>query len=386
MVIKAGRDAVFRRTHHPWIYSQAVQEVRGEPGGDALRPVLCADGSLLGWGFHSPQSLIAVRLVAFGPGRPPEDWLEQRIRRAHSLRASLPIDSDAFRLINAEGDAVPGLVIDVYGTTAVVSIHIRGIEAGIERISSCLGELLPGAKVYVKKEEHYARIERLELASGYVTGDGDGTSVIREGGTQLMVDFARGQKTGFYLDQRENRRLAAVHARARSVLNLFSYTGAFAFAAANGGASRLVSVESSRHALEVAEATLGLNPNLEAGRFEWRQEDVFSFLAGCGTFDLIIADPPPFARRRTEVEGAVRGYLNLNQQALRLLNPGGLLFTFSCSGAVDRETYRKVLAEAALRSGRGVRFLRELHADSDHPVAAEHPEGEYLKGWVMHAD
>jgi 23S rRNA (cytosine1962-C5)-methyltransferase len=201
----------------------------------------------------------------------------------------------------------------------------------------------------------------------------------------MTVDFARGQKTGFYLDQRENRRLASVLARGRTMLNLFSYTGAFALRAVHAGATRAVSVESSRHALEVARASAALNRELDPSALEWRQEDVFSFLAGGGAYDIIVADPPPFARRRSEVEGALRGYLSLNQQALRLLAPGGFLFSFSCSGAVDGGTFRKVLAEAALRSGRTVSFVRPLHADADHPVAAEHPEGEYLKGWVMHA-
>jgi 23S rRNA (cytosine1962-C5)-methyltransferase len=383
--IKPGRDTVLRRTHHPWVYSQAVQDVAGSPSQDALLPVLSSEGDVIGWGFHSPRSLIAVRMVSYGPDKPPEDWLERRLDHAYALRLSLGLDTDAYRLVNAEGDGIPGLIADVYGDTVVVSMHIRGIEASAARLCSRLGVLLSGTHVYLKREEHYGRVEDLTLKSGYLAGTGDGTSTIREGGSLFHVDFARGQKTGFYLDQRENRRIAAALARGRAVLNLFSYTGAFAIQAARSGAARAVSVESSRPALEIAARSEALNTDIPPGLLEWAHADVFSYLESAGRFDMVIADPPPFARRRADVNSALKGYLTLNQQALRLLNPGGLLLAFSCSGAVDAQSFRTVLAEAAARSRRQVRFLRELHADVDHPVAAAHPEGEYLKGWLMHA-
>jgi 23S rRNA (cytosine1962-C5)-methyltransferase len=351
-----------------------------------MLPVLCADGSPLGWGFYSPNSLIAVRLVAFGQKPPGARWIEERMEAAYSFRKGLPLDSDGFRLINAEGDFVPGLIVDLYGDTAVLSIHIQGIEVLVSRIVSVLSAHFPGVKVYLKRDEHYARVEKLTLASGYIAGEGEGTAAIREGKLKILVDFARGQKTGYYLDQRENRRLAALYAGNRNVLNLFAYTGSFALHAAQGHAARVVSVESSRSALELAERNAKLNPELPSDAFQWRREDVFSFLEKSETYDLIIVDPPPFARRKSEVEGAIRGYVSLNQQVIRLLTPGGYAFTFSCSGAVDRETFHQVLMEAAHRSGRRVRFIRELHADADHPVAAEHPEGEYLKGWLIHAE
>jgi 23S rRNA (cytosine1962-C5)-methyltransferase len=255
-----------------------------------------------------------------------------------------------------------------------------------QRMVECLTGLFPGVNVYLKRDEHHARVEGLSLASGYLAGSGDGRTVITEGGVKAVVDFARGQKTGFYLDQRANRTACASVAAGRSVLNLFAYTGAFSLRAAGAGAVRVVSVESSQHALEQAEESVRLNPDLSPAMFEWVHADVFDHLARGERFDLIIADPPPFARRRMEVEGALRGYLTLNLQALHCLAPGGILFTFSCSGAVDRQMFRQVLEEAALRSGRRVRMLRELHADVDHPVAAGHPEGEYLKGWMVHAD
>jgi 23S rRNA (cytosine1962-C5)-methyltransferase len=277
-------------------------------------------------------------------------------------------------------------VADRYADSIVVSLHVRGMEPFVPRIVSVLCGMHAGTKVYLKRDEHHARVEGLELHSGYLAGSGDGRTVITEGGVKLVVDFARGQKTGFYLDQRANRSACAAVAAGRSVLNLFSYTGAFSLRAAAAGAARVVSVESSRLALAQAGESVLLNPGLPPERFAWVQADVFDHLAAGERYDLVVADPPPFARRRMEVEGALRGYLTLNQQALRCLSPGGILFTFSCSGAVDRQVFRQVIEEAALRSGRRVRLLRELAADADHPVAAGHPEGEYLKGWMLHAD
>jgi 23S rRNA (cytosine1962-C5)-methyltransferase len=386
VVLRPGREGPARRRHHPWIYRQAVLSVPPDAASGGLARVEASDGSVVGWGFTSPESLIAVRLVSFGPEEPAADWLEQRLRAAAAMRERLRIDSDALRLVNAEGDFLPGLVADRYADTIVVSLHVRGMETFAARVADCCTAMFPGVKVYLKRDEHHARVEGLALPSGYLAGSGDGRAVITEGGVKMVVDFSRGQKTGFYLDQRANRTACAEVAAGRSVLNLFSYTGAFSLRAAGAGAARVVSVESSKHALEQAEESVRLNPGLQPAVFAWVQADVFDHLASGERYELIVADPPPFARRRMEVEGALRGYLTLNQQALRCLAPGGILFTFSCSGAVDRLVFRQVLEEAALRSGRRVRMLAELHADADHPVAAGHPEGEYLKGWMLHAD
>ena len=322
-------------------------------------------------------------MVGFAPHEPPADWIEQRIRTARLLRSGLAIDSDAFRLVNAEGDFLPGLVIDVYADTAVITPHIRGVEALVERISACVASLFPGLRIYIKRDEHYARVEHLGIASGYLRGEGDGTTIITEGGVRLVVDYAQGQKTGFYLDQRENRNIMTRCAPGRSVLNLYSYTGAISLRAAAAGAARVVSVESSRRAVELAQRSAALGM---VERCEWIQEDVAAYLEGEGSFDMVIADPPPFARRRAEVEGAMKGYLGLFQRCLAFLAPGGIGFLFSCSGAIDRPTFQQIVGEAALRSGRRVRLLRELHADADHPVSAAHPEGEYLKGWMVHVE
>jgi len=386
VVLKPGRDAPARRRRHPWIYRQAVASAPEGAAAEGLARVEASDGSVVGWGFPSPESLIAVRLVSFGPEAPPADWLERRLQAAVGMRTRLALDSDAARLVNAEGDFIPGLIADRYADTIVLTVHARGVEPLIPRIAECLAGLVPGARIYLKRDEHHARVEGLALPSGYLAGSGDGRVVITEGGVRMVVDVARGQKTGFYLDQRANRTACASVAAGRSILNLFAYTGAFSLRAAAAGSVRVVSVESSKHALEQAAEGVRLNPGLAAETFAWVQDDVFDHLAHAERYDLVVADPPPFARRRMDVDGALRGYLTLNQQALRCLSPEGILFTFSCSGAVDRQMFRQVVEEAALRSGRRVRLLRELHADADHPVAAGHPEGEYLKGWMLHAD
>jgi 23S rRNA (cytosine1962-C5)-methyltransferase len=385
IALKPGRDGPIRKRHHPWIYSQAIAAAEATDFADPL-PVRSADGTTLGWGLYSPDSLIAVRMISFSPEKPPEDWVERRMTAAKGLRDALGIDSDALRLVNAEGDALPGLVVDLYGDTAVVSAHARAMEGRAERVAEHLGVLYPGISVYMKRDEHYARVEKMRHASGYLRGSGEGTSIIREAATHIRVDFAQGQKTGYYLDQRENRSIMARCSAGRTVLNLFSYTGAVALRAAAAGALKVVSVDSSKRALETGAESVKLNPGLGEGLFSWVQDDVFSFLEARETWDLVVADPPPFARRRIELEGAVKGYLTLFQRCLSLLNPGGLAFFFSCSGAVDRPTFQQIIVEAALHSGRKVRLLRELHADVDHPVAAAHPEGEYLKGWMVHAE
>ncbi|HTP58512.1 MAG TPA: class I SAM-dependent methyltransferase, partial [Spirochaetia bacterium] len=296
IVLKQGRESPARKRHHPWIYSQAVAEVTGGPSGDDLLPVVAADNTPVGWGFYSPASLIAVRMVSFDAERPASDWIQQRTRSAYLLRKDLELDSDALRIVNAEGDFLPGLIVDLYGSTAVMTAHVRGMESQAERLAGQLQELVPGANVYFKRDEHYARVEGLGRSSGYIAGSGTGRCEIREGGVRLIVDFQNGQKTGYYLDQRASRRLIARSSAGKSVLNLFAYTGAVALSAAAAGARRVMSVESSRRALELARESQALNPELSKCPLEWVQADVFSFLENTETYDVVVADPPPFAR------------------------------------------------------------------------------------------
>jgi 23S rRNA (cytosine1962-C5)-methyltransferase len=385
IILKPGRDAPIRRRQHPWVFSQAVSQVAPDAAVTELCQICSSDGAGLGWGFYSPASLIAVRMVSFDAERPGDHWILERLRAAKSLREALHLDTDAMRIANAEGDFLPGLVMDLYADTIVLSMHTRGIEAQSDRIVAGIRELFPDVRIYLRRDEHYARVESLVLSSGFLHGEGAATTIIREGDVRFLVDFQSGQKTGFYLDQRANRTLIARVSGSRNVLNLFSYTGAVSLRAAAAGASQVTSVESSLKALEIAEESVRLNPALQSAKLQWVQEDVFTFLEGAPTYDVVVADPPPFARRRVELEGALKGYLSLFQQCIRILSPGGLAFLFSCSGAVDRPTFHQLVSEAALRSGRTVRLLQELHADADHPIAAAHPEGEYLKGWMVHA-
>jgi 23S rRNA (cytosine1962-C5)-methyltransferase len=385
IVLKPGKGELLRARRHPWIYSGAVERaeagaLRGEPV-----PVADASGQVLGWGFYSPRSLIAVRLLAWGPEPLPEDWLERRIRAAYELRQRLALPSDAFRLVNSEGDFLPGLIVDVYRATTVVRPLVRGMEAVLERLLAVLRSLYPENAVFLKRDEKAARLEALERPTGYLAGSGDGTERIREAGLEHPVDIARGQKTGYYLDQRDNRALARRLAPGRRVLDLFAYTGSFALQAAAGGAAEVVSVESSTAALELARAGARLNPQLPAQRLTWLEGDALAYLEGCPSFDLLVVDPPPYARRRSELPGALRGYARLNRLALERCAPGGMVLSFNCSSAVSAELFGDALREAARQAGREVQLLQQLHAAPDHPVAAGHPEGEYLKGWLLRA-
>jgi 23S rRNA (cytosine1962-C5)-methyltransferase len=388
IVLKPGRAEALAARRHPWIYSGAVQSASpGEPEG-GLCPVADEAGRVLAWGWHSPASLIAVRVVCWQEEPPPQDWLERRLEQAAALRRGLGLDSDAFRLVNAEGDFLPGLVVDVYRRTTVVRPLVRGLEAAMGRITAALSGLFPENAIYLKRDEKAARLEGLALPTGYLLGGGDGRQRIREGELELEVDLERGQKTGFYLDQRDSRLLVRRLAAGRRVLNLFAYTGAFALQAAAGGALRAVSVDSSRAALELGRASAALNPLLPAGRLEWVEGDVFRWLAGQppgADFDLAIVDPPPFARRRSDLAGALKAYTECNRLAFSRLAPGGLLLSFSCSSAVSGQQFLDLLREASRQAGRAVQLLQPLSASADHPVAVEHPEGEYLKGWLLRA-
>jgi 23S rRNA (cytosine1962-C5)-methyltransferase len=384
IVLKPGKDRAILGRRHPWIYRGAIREP-AEPPAEDLVPVAGPAGEVVAWGFYSPASLIAVRVVSFERERPAPGWAAGRIRAAAALRAGLGIDSDAFRLVNAEGDRLPGLIVDVYRRTTVVRPLVRGMEVLMDEVLPVLAELYPDNAIYLKRDERAARIEGLRLAGGYLTGGGDGRETIGEGGLLLRVDIAEGQKTGFYLDQRDNRLLVRRLARGRRVLNLFAYTGAFALQAAAGGAREAESVESSPAALELARESAALNPGLDPSALHWVRADVFEYLESGGSYDLIVLDPPPFARRRSEVPGAIKGYRQLNRRALQRLAPGGLLLSFTCSGAVSGEMLREVLQEEALQLGRPAAVIQALQAAPDHPWSIDHPEGEYLKGWLLYA-
>jgi 23S rRNA (cytosine1962-C5)-methyltransferase len=384
LILKKEKAPHILRSRHPWIFQGAVKDISGTVEHGALADIVDEQGGPIGRGFYSAVSKIACRVLFWEGEEPSPDWVLQRLREALTVRESLRIESNAFRLINAEGDFFPGLVLDVYGRLAVIRPQIRGVEKLVPEITTALAEIFPGYAVYLKRDERAARVERLELAGGYLSGTDEGPLVIEENDIKFWVDVKEGQKTGFYLDQRENRALVRQAASGRRVLNLFSYTGAFALQALRGGARAADSVDSSQAAVQTAEKNFQLNDFSRAGEAHWIREDAFDFLDRAGRYDLIVLDPPPFARTRGEVPGALRGYRRLQAKALRRIDPGGLLFTFSCSGGVDTASFRRVLMEGAWETGRQVRVIRELRAAPDHPWSLLHPEGEYLKGFMAY--
>jgi len=386
IVVKKEKVKAVQRYKHPWIFKNSIREIFGDHSNGDIVKVTAEDSTPIGFGFYSPNSLIAVRMIDFGTDKLKTNWIGQKIEKSVLLRSRLHIDSNAFRLINSEGDFFPGIIVDIYNKTAVIKVQIRGTERVIDDVVSAVLKYLPVEKVYLKRDEKAARMENLKMPGGYILGTGDGTEQIKENGLKFIVDFARGQKTGFYLDQRENRLLTKRIAEGMNVLNLFSYTGGFALYATAGGALRVCSVESSSSAVEISRENEKLNKSKLKGTLEWQNGDVYEFLRDSEAFDIIILDPPPFAKKKQEVPGALRAYSRLNELALLRLKKRGFLLTFTCSGGVNRQMFKDVLLRTALAVKRDVRFVSELHAGKDHPFSLFHPEGEYLKGWLLYAE
>jgi 23S rRNA (cytosine1962-C5)-methyltransferase len=385
IVMKKEKQSLIS-SRHPWIYRNALTIENGEPDNGELVPVLSEEGKVLCWGFYSAQSFITVRIISFGSEKPEDTWIEERIKRAALLRKSLLLRSNAYRLINAEGDGIPGLIVDIYNTTTVIKPLVHGIENRLDSIIDIFGSLFPENSIFLRRDEYAARREKLVLKNGYMKGNGDGKQIIEEDGITFLVDIEQGQKTGFYIDQRDNRILFSRFCKGKTVLNLFSYTGAFALHAVRGEAVRVVSVESSAYAVELSKQQVSLNPALEPERFSWVCGDAFHILDTCESYNTIIIDPPPFARRKAELEGALRGYRRLTEKALEKLTSQGVLFTFSCSSAAGKALFRDTIKDAARKSGRYLRIIHELSAPPDHPISIFHPEGEYLKGLIIYAE
>ncbi len=383
VILNSKGETSVVRYHHPWVYRSSVSGTDGNPeNGDIVR-IVNSSGRVLGWGFFSERSLIPVRVFAIGEDEPEGDWLERRLERAALLRRELRIDSDAYRLVNGEGDFIPGLIVDVYGNTVVVKPQIRGTELLIDRVRVWLESFYPHKSIFLKRDERAARVEMMECRTGYIKGEGDGREVITETGLQFHVDLKEGQKTGFYLDQRESRSLAGMLSQGKRVLNLFSYTGAFSLYASRGNAKLVDSIEHSKAAIELARKNEELNREKLSCALNWIQGDVFDFLSDMSGYDFIIVDPPPFARKRGELKGAIHGYERLNLAVIRATEPGGYLMTFSCSQAVEVSLFREIIMKQALRAERNVTLLKELFASPDHTVSVYHPEGSYLKGFLL---
>ena len=387
LILKPGKDRPLLR-RHPWIFAGGVARVQGNPApGDTVR-VLAADGRFLGWGAFSPVSSIRARLWSFDEqARIDDDWFAARIAAAVGRRAGLSTDTDAVRLLFGEGDGLPGVVVDRYGEQLVLQLMSAGAERWREAIVAGLRAVTGLTDLYERSDASAREREGLPLREGVISGRMPGPALpVTEHGVNYLVDVPEGHKTGFYIDQRDNRRDVARHAGGRSVLNCFCYTGGFTLAALAGGATSAVSIDSSGPALVRAAEQQSLN-GLQSAHCEWREADVFESLkqmVGSGQrFDLIVLDPPKFAPSLHHVDKAARAYKEINLKAMRLLNPGGLLFTFSCSGAIDVDLFQKIVAGAVFDAQVDMQMLRRLQAGEDHPMLMTHPEGEYLKGLLL---
>jgi 23S rRNA (cytosine1962-C5)-methyltransferase len=388
VVLRAGRErSVLRR--HPWILSGAVARVEpaaaAQPG--AWVRVLSHERDVLGFGHLSPASPLRVRLQAFGKDQPAEGWLDERIAASVARRSNEPLlrDTDAMRLVNAEGDGLPGLVADRYGDVVVVKLTSAGMLARRESIAAALREATGAAAGYERADGAAARREGMPALQGVLWGAAPSEPVpIREGRRCYRVDCMQGQKTGFYLDQRDARDLVERLADGRRVLDLFSFTGGFSVAAAVGGARSVTAVDSSKPALaRAAEQLAGLLPP-DAQRLV--RQDAFRFAReDDGEYDLIVLDPPPLARSRGDVRRATRAYKDVTLHALQRAAPGARLLAFACSHQISPELFRKVIFGASVDAGRPLRVLAQLGQPVDHPVALDHPEGAYLTGLLLEA-
>ncbi len=389
ILLKPGREkSVLRR--HPWVFSGAVGRVKGNPAPGDWVSVLDSRGRFLAWGTYSPGSQIRVRLWAWDEGALlTPDLLRERIQAAYARRQAWidPQATDAYRVVFGESDGLPGLIVDRYADTLVVQFLSVGVDRWREVIADLLFDL-PGVKrVYERSDAEVRRLEGLEPRVGLLRGEDLSERLqIRESGLSFWVDVRQGHKTGFYLDQRPNRRLAGRLAAGRRVLNAFAYTGGFAVYALAGGAANVVNVEASASALALGQENLALN-RLPAERTEWIQGDVFQVLREFHRrgrrFDLVILDPPKFAATASQVPRAARGYKDINRLAFLLLEPGGVLMTFSCSGGLDAALFQKIVADAALDAGVEARIVARLTQGPDHPVLLSYPEAAYLKGLVV---
>lgn len=391
--LRRGKEESLDR-FHPWVFSGALvkmpEEGDGIEEGD-LVTVVASDGRVVGTG-HFQIGSIAVRMLTFGEDEQvDEDFYGRRLASAFALRNALGFPSentDAFRLVHGEGDFLPGLVVDIYGDTAVMQAHSPGMHFARDIIARRLVALegLGVANVYYKSETTLPYKAHLDPQNDYIVGSYT-HDVAMENGLRFHIDWLRGQKTGFFVDQRDNRDLLRRYSAGRSVLNMFCYTGGFSVYALAGGAREVVSVDSSAKAISLTDANVELNFPGDT-RHSSQAIDAFKYLDAmeAGRHDLIILDPPAFAKHRSALRNALQGYRRLNARAFEKIAPSGILFTFSCSQAVNREQFRLAVFSAAAQSRRRVRILHQLTQPADHPVNIYHPEGEYLKGLVLYVE
>ena len=386
VVLKKGKEESLLR-FHPWIFSGAIADIKGTPDEGDIVDVYTHDGKWIAVG-HIQVGSIAVRVLSFRQETIDSDFWYRRLKVAYDLRSSLGLtdreDHNIYRLVHGEGDNLPGLVIDIYGHTAVLQAHSVGMHCNrmdiAEALMLVMGDRLNG--IYYKSETTLPFKADIERGNGYIMG-GPSDDTPLEYGMKMPVDWINGQKTGLFIDQRENRALLERYSKGRSVLNMFCYTGGFSLAALRGGAKLVHSVDSSARAIELTAG--GVEDNFPGDtRHAAFAEDAFRFLERMDSiYDLIILDPPAFAKHKDALKHALIGYRRLNQKAMEKIQPGGILFTFSCSQVVSKEQFRTAVFTAAAQAGRSVKILYQLHQPADHPINIFHPEGEYLKGLVV---
>ncbi len=389
IILKRGKEESLKR-FHPWIFSGAIAKAEESiEEGDIVR-VLTSYDKFIAVGHYQIGS-IAVRVLSFNDIEIGAQFWTERLVEALKMRIAIGIAdnplNNTYRLVHGEGDCLPGLVIDCYGKTAVMQAHSVGMHVNRLEIADALVKVMDGRieNVYYKSETTLPYKAELGQENGFVIGGcSDNTAV--ENGLKFHVDWLKGQKTGFFVDQRENRSLLEKYSKGKNVLNMFCYTGGFSFYAMRGGAKLVHSVDSSAKAIELTNANVNLNfPN--DNRHQAYCEDAFKFLDNAKDFyDLIILDPPAFAKHRAALHNALKGYTRLNVKAFERIKHGGILFTFSCSQVVTKENFRNAVFTAAAISGRNVRILHQLHQPADHPINIYHPEGEYLKGLVLYVE
>ena len=387
VILKRGKEESLKR-FHPWVFSGAIARMDKVEEGD-LVTVYDHEGNLIGNG-HFQIGSIAVRILSFDDTEIDGNFFLRRLSEAFKMRQALGLlrpNNNAFRLVHGEGDFLPGLVIDIYGTTAVMQAHSPGMHFARHLIADALTQLPDGVvkNVYYKSETTLPYKAQLDPQNTYIKGAFD-SDVAMENGLKFHVDWLKGQKTGFFVDQRENRALLEHYAKDRRVLNMFCYTGGFSFYALRGGAELVHSVDSSAKAISLTDANVELNfPDCE--RHQSFAVDAFKYLDEMTTsYNLIILDPPAFAKHKSALRNALIGYRKLNAKAFEKIEPGGILFTFSCSQAVNKEQFRLAVFSAAAMSKRKVRILHQLTQPADHPINIYHPEGEYLKGLVLYVE
>lgn len=389
LILKSGKDQSVMRLH-PWVFSGAIKKIHGQPAEGDLVEVFNNKDEFLAYG-HYQHSSIAVRIISFDKEENLDALWEKRIQDAWDLRIEMGLvnaeNTNVFRWINAEGDGLPGLIVDFYNGTAVMQMHsvgmYRNLDAIVEAMRKVAGDRL--VCIYDKSASSLPFKAEMKSTDQYIFGKPE-SNLVAENGNLFEIDWEGGQKTGFFIDQRENRKLLGQYAKNKNVLNMFGYTGGFSVYAMKGGANLVHSVDSSKKATELTDKNIIRNFEDTSSHQSFAMDAFDFFSKPPAEYDLIILDPPAFAKHHNALNNALQGYKKINRRAIESIKPGGIIFTFSCSQVVSKENFRKSVFTAAANTGRKVRILHQLHQPVDHPVSIYHLEGEYLKGLVLKVD